>query len=84
MLLMQRDFAGHGGECPNCGILRAGQRDKCSYDGAELRPIDLREAFVARAIQQNAAIEIVESGDYLDRCQGVGVLLRYRETERTV
>jgi peptide subunit release factor 1 (eRF1) len=82
-LLMRRDFAGQGGECPNCGTLRAGRRDKCPYDGAELRPVDLREAFVARALQQNAAIEIVESSDYLDQHEGVGALLRYRETERT-
>jgi peptide subunit release factor 1 (eRF1) len=83
VLLMQRDFAGQGGECPNCGTLRAGRRDKCPYDGAELRPVDLREAFVARAIQQNAEIQIVEVGDYLAQHEGVGALLRYRETERT-
>jgi peptide subunit release factor 1 (eRF1) len=83
MLLMQRNFAGQGGECPNCGMLRAGRRDKCPYDGAELRPVELREAFVARAIQQSAALEIVEAGDYLAQHEGVGALLRYRETERT-
>ena len=83
MLLMRRDFAGDGGECPNCGTLRAGRRDKCPYDGAELRPVELREAFVARAIQQSADIEIVEAGDYLAQHEGVGALLRYREAERT-
>ena len=83
MLLMRRDFARRGGECPNCGTLRVGERDKCPYDGAKLRPVELREAFVARAIQQNAAIETVEAGDYLDGHAGVGALLRYRETERT-
>jgi peptide subunit release factor 1 (eRF1) len=82
LLLLRQDFAGRGGECPNCGMLRAGQREKCPYDGAELRPVDLREAFVARAIQQNAALEIVEAADYLARHEGVGALLRYRETER--
>jgi peptide subunit release factor 1 (eRF1) len=84
MLLMRRDFAGRGGECPHCGMLRAGQRANCPYDGAALRPVELREAFAARAIQQNAAIEIVEASDYLDRHEGVGAVLRYRETERTV
>jgi peptide subunit release factor 1 (eRF1) len=83
MLLMQRDFAGRGSECPNCGALRAGQRSKCPYDGAELRPIDLRQAFTARAIQQNAAIEVVEQSGYLDQHEGVGALLRYREQERS-
>ena len=83
MLLMRRDFAGDGGECPNCGMLRAGRRDKCPYDGTELRPVELREAFVARAIQQSAVIEILESDDYLAQYEGVGALLRYRETERT-
>jgi hypothetical protein len=46
--------------------------------------VDLREAFIARAAQQNAAIEIVESSDYLDRHEALGALLRYRDNERTV
>jgi peptide subunit release factor 1 (eRF1) len=64
-------------------MLSAGQREKCPYDGAELRPVDLREAFAARAIQQNAAIEVVESSDFLDQHEGVGALLRYRDNART-
>jgi peptide subunit release factor 1 (eRF1) len=83
-LLLRRNFAGRGGECPSCGTLRAGQRDKCPYDGAELRPVDLREAFTAHAIRQNAEIQVVENGDYLDRHEGVGALLRYQDNARTV
>jgi peptide subunit release factor 1 (eRF1) len=55
MLIMGRNFNSAGGECPNCGSLRAGRRANCPYDGAEMRPVELREAFTARAIQQNAA-----------------------------
>jgi peptide subunit release factor 1 (eRF1) len=84
MLLMRGDFAGSGGECPNCGSLRAGRRETCPYDGAELRPINLREAFTAHAIRQNAAIEIIEDSDYLGQHENVGALLRYREVERGV
>ncbi|HEU5097845.1 MAG TPA: Vms1/Ankzf1 family peptidyl-tRNA hydrolase [Roseiflexaceae bacterium] len=82
-LLMLRGFSGTGGECVNCGMLRAGQRDKCPYDGADMRPIELREAFTARAIQQSADIQIVEANDYLAEHEGVGALLRYRDEERS-
>ena len=81
-LLMLQSFAAAGGECPNCGMLRAGQRSKCPYDGAEMQPVDLREAFTARAIQQNAAVQIVAASDYLAAHDGVGALLRYRDDEQ--
>ena len=78
-LLVLRSFRGVGGECPGCGMLRASQRDRCPYDGAELRSIDLREAFTLRALQQGAEVQVVEASDYLARHEGVGALLRYRE-----
>jgi len=78
-LLMLQGFSGAGGECVNCGMLRAGQREKCPYDGGEMRPVDLREAFTGRALQQNADVQIVEASDYLTAHEGVGVLLRYRD-----
>jgi peptide subunit release factor 1 (eRF1) len=82
-LFMLQSFNGAGGECVNCGMLRAGQREKCPYDGAELRPVELREAFTARAVQQSADVEIVETSDYLAQHDGVGALLRYRDEERS-
>lgn len=78
-LLMLRNFHGEGGECINCGMLRAGQRDKCPYDGAAMRSVELREAFTARAVQQRADIQIIETSDYLVAHQGIGALLRYRD-----
>ncbi len=78
-LLMLQSFGGAGGECPNCGMLRAGQRNKCPYDGAEMQPVDLREVFIARAVQQSAEVQIVEASDYLAEHDGVGALLRYRD-----
>ena len=81
-LLMLQGFSGAGGDCPNCGMLRAGQRNTCPYDGGELRPVELREAFTARAVQQNAAVEVVEASDYLGQHGGVGVLLLYRDDEQ--
>jgi len=82
-LLMLHGFSGAGGECVRCGMLRAGQRDTCPYDGADMRPIDLREAFTARAVQQSADIQIVEASDYLAQQGGAGALLRYRDEERS-
>jgi peptide subunit release factor 1 (eRF1) len=81
-LLMLHGFSGAGGECVNCGMLRAGQRDKCPYDGADMRSVELREAFAARAVQQSADIQIIEANDYLAEHEGVGALLRYRDEER--
>jgi len=81
-LLMLHSFGGSGGECPHCGMLRAGQRSTCPYDGAEMQPVDLREAFAARAIQQNAALQVIEASDYLAAHEGVGALLRYRDDEQ--
>lgn len=78
-LLIHQSFSGDGGECPNCGTLRAGKRTNCPYDGVELQPVDLREAFTARALQQSADVQVVEASPYLDQHEGVGALLRYRD-----
>ena len=82
-LLMLRDFSGSGGECSNCGMLRAGQREKCLYDGAAMQPVDLREAFTARAVQQSANVQILAASDYLVAHEGVGALLRYRDEQQS-
>jgi peptide subunit release factor 1 (eRF1) len=79
-LIMHQGFLATGGECPNCGTIRAGLRNKCPYDGAEMQQIDLREAFTARALQQGSDIQIVEESEFLDQHEGVGALLRYRDT----
>ncbi len=79
-LVILESFTGTGGECPNCGTLRAGMRPTCPYDGAEMQEIDLREAFTQRALQSGAAIQVVEQSDYLEQHGGVGGLLRYRDT----
>ena len=79
MLLVLQDFNAAGGECPNCGALRPGLRQNCPFDGAEMLQVNLREAFVARAHQQNAVIQIVEANDFLAQHDGVGALLYYRD-----
>jgi len=78
-LMLLQSFSGNGGECVNCGMLRAGQRATCPYDGAEMRPVDLREAFTLRAAQQSADVQIVADSEYLAAHEDVGALLRYRD-----
>jgi peptide subunit release factor 1 (eRF1) len=78
-LLMLQGFNGAGGECKSCGMLRAGQREACPYDGGVMLPIELREAFTTRAVQQNAAVQVIEASDYLAAHEAVGALLRYRD-----
>jgi peptide chain release factor subunit 1 len=82
-LLMLPDFSGDGGECINCGMLRAGQRETCPYDGAAMRPVDLREVFTARAMQQSADVQIIEASDYLVAHESIGALLRYRDEQQS-
>ncbi|HSH83297.1 MAG TPA: Vms1/Ankzf1 family peptidyl-tRNA hydrolase [Herpetosiphonaceae bacterium] len=78
-LIMHQNFNAGGGECPNCGTIRPGARPTCPYDGTEMQPIDLREAFTAHAIQQSSTIQIVEASEFLDQNEGVGAILRYRD-----
>ncbi len=82
-LIMHQNFNAVGGECPNCGTIRAGLRDKCPYDGTELQQADLREVFTARAVQQGSTLQIVDASEYLDQHEGVGALLRYRDDVAT-
>ena len=82
-LIMHQGFNAIGGECPNCGTLRAGLRPTCPYDGTEMQQVNLREVFTARALQQGAAVQIVEAGEYLDQNEGVGAILRYRDDQQT-
>lgn len=79
-LLILQNFTAVGGECPNCGTIRAGLRPNCPYDGTEMQTVELREIFTARATQQGSAIQIVEASDFLEQHEGVGALLRYKET----
>lgn len=79
-LVIHQGFNATGGECPNCGTIRAGLRNNCPYDGAEMQQVNLREIFTARAMQQAATVQVVEASDYLDQHEGVGAILRYSDT----
>lgn len=79
-LIIHQGFNAPGGECPNCGTIRAGLRNNCPYDGAEMQQVNLREIFTARAVQQAATVQVVEESQYLDQHEGVGAILRYSDT----
>lgn len=78
-LIALRSFDAQGGECKNCGMVQAGEPSRCPYCGGEMLRVNLREVFAARAIQQDAAIQTVESSTFLEQHEGVGALLRYRD-----
>lgn len=84
VLVMHRGFAAEGRTNPSSGFLFAPGYLNDPYDGSELVPVDLREAFVARAFQQGATVEIVESSEYLDQHEGVGALLHYRDDQSAI
>jgi len=74
-----QSFQDEGGECKNCGMIRAGEPSRCPYCGGEMRRINLREVFALRAVAQDAEIQMIEESDFLSQHEGVGALLRYRD-----
>lgn len=80
-LLISPGYSAAGGECPSCGALRVGQRQRCPYDGSEMRPVDMREALVLHALAQGGGVEILGLEGALEAHGGVAALLRFREDE---
>jgi peptide subunit release factor 1 (eRF1) len=79
-LILDASYAGgEGGECPSCGMLRAGQRQNCPYDGSELQPVDLREGLVRHTLRQGGQVEIVTDAATLQEHGGVAAILRFRD-----
>jgi len=81
VLLFARDYRPTAGwRCVGCGAIHfevsfpAGCLD-CGK--AEVRPIDVKEALVRLAGQQDCQVEVVEHCDPLMALGGVGCLLRY-------
>ncbi|NTU82926.1 MAG: hypothetical protein HGA45_26765 [Chloroflexales bacterium] len=78
-LLISYAYGGAGGECPSCGALRVGQRQRCPFDGSELVPVELREAMVLHTLRQGGAVEIIGIEGALEPHGGVAALLRFRD-----
>lgn len=81
-LLMLSDFQAAGRRNPNSSFLYTGLRTTDPYDGSELEPVELREAFTALAVQYNAEIQVVESDEYLAEHEGVGAVLWYNDAQQ--
>ena len=79
LLLSAAYEGGPGGECPTCGVLRPGQRQRCPYDGSELQPVELREALVTHTLRQSGRVEVVGIDGALAEQGGVAALLRFRD-----
>lgn len=79
LLIIQQDFQALGSRNAQSGFLYAGMKSEDPYDGSELESVDLHEAFVAKAAQQGATIQIVEANEYLAQHEGVGALLWFRD-----
>lgn len=78
-LLISPAYSAAGGECPTCGALRVGQRQRCPYDGSELRPVDMREALVLHTLAQSGSVEILGLDGALEAHGGVAAILRFRD-----
>jgi peptide subunit release factor 1 (eRF1) len=79
-LILSSTYAGGpAGECPTCGSLRPGQRQKCPFDGSEMQPLELREALVTHTLRQGGRVEVVSIDGALEQHGGVAALLRYRD-----
>jgi peptide subunit release factor 1 (eRF1) len=81
-LLMLHDFLAPGRRNPNTGFLYSGLRTEDPYDGSELEPVELREAFTALAVQQSADVQVVEADAYLAEHEGVGAILWYNDAQQ--
>jgi len=81
-LLMLGDFQAAGRRNPNSGFLYTGLRTTDPYDGSELEPVELREAFTALAVQSKTEIQVVESDEYLAEHEGVGAVLWYNDAQQ--
>lgn len=81
-LLMLGDFQVAGRRNPISGFLYTGLRTTDPYDGSELEPVELREAFTALAVQSSTEIQVVESDAYLAEHEGVGAVLWYNDTQQ--
>jgi hypothetical protein len=76
-LILQDDFARPGVRCPTCGWLGV-DADRCPADGTPLQHLeDVAQAAVARAIDQDAAVLIVDAGTPVDPRGGIGAILRF-------
>jgi len=81
VLLFARDYRPTAGwRCAGCGAIHfeVSSPAGCPECGkAEVRPIDVKEALVRLAGQQDCPVEVVEHCDPLMALGGVGCLLRY-------
>ena len=81
LLIMLEGFQAPGSRNPQSGFLYSGMQTIDPYDGTQLEVVDLKEAFTARAMQQGATIQVVETNQYLEDHDGVGALLWYRDDQ---
>jgi peptide subunit release factor 1 (eRF1) len=76
-LLIEGGFVRRGGRCPNCGLLSIEATTTCPADGSRLDPVDLREAAVESAVQQDAEVMVIVDEPDLGPFQGIAALLRF-------
>lgn len=84
VLVLHKTFTAQGRMNPSSGFLFAGGYLNDPYDGSKLVEVDLREAFVSRALGQGASIEVVDDSGYLAWNSGVGALLHYRDDQQAI
>jgi hypothetical protein len=76
-LVVDADLARAGWRCDRCDALGITDGEACPWCGGPLHAVlDLREALVARALAQDAEVEVVAPSARLRSYRGVGAFLR--------
>lgn len=78
-LVIEDDFDRTGWQCDNCAAIgeNAEAQEICPYCGGDVKAVTvLGEALVARALREDAEVEIVAHGNKLHSYRGVAALLR--------
>ncbi|MBV9280989.1 MAG: hypothetical protein JOZ41_12985 [Chloroflexi bacterium] len=78
ILLVQEGYQAPGAECPNCGMILAGQPDACPACNELPRPVDnVVELAIQRAIELGSTVEVATEFEKLEPIQNIGSIMYY-------
>jgi len=78
ILLLQQGLVHQGSECPNCGMLFAGQRKSCVACNEPTRAVDdVIDLAVQKALELGSTVEVATEFEKLLPIESIGAILYY-------
>jgi peptide subunit release factor 1 (eRF1) len=78
VLLVQEGYSEPGGECPNCGMLYAGDVQMCAADGETLQPVeDIVDSAIQKAFELGSRVEVATEYEKLNPIESIGSIMYY-------